>query len=172
MMGPKSARQAIPIQYMVPAISGLVFFFSLWLSTAVNLMGLAFSLTMFVSTTVMHLPFVRRMAGLRPRNEPLPTAAAAEPKGPIVHGIKAVETPVPEYAPPTPRATSLSERFAQAKEAYNETIREKTGGLLGADPAAEAAKAERTRREMLKKLERSRREQEKQAFEDKLRRRP
>lgn len=122
-----------------------------FLSAAVNLMTVAVGAATLITAVLLNNPTIRRMVNLPPH---------------VAEGPKTVtyEAPRPGTAESN---TSLRDRLntnlTDMKKGFSEQITNYTGQYSGTD----AEKAERKRKDLIRKLEETRKEQERDEFEKK-----
>ncbi|KJZ74514.1 hypothetical protein HIM_06110 [Hirsutella minnesotensis 3608] len=153
-VSPKTAQQEAmkPILAFV-SLSGLVI--TCYLSAALNLMTVALGGATLASTLVFAIPSVRRRFGLPMRANPSPMS------------VKATYEP-PRSAPaPTGIRERLSENLNGMKKSVSDSVSTYTGAITG---GSEQDRAERNRKDLIRRLEAKRKEQEREAFEQKYKR--
>ena len=136
---------------MVP----VMFFVTSYLSAGVNLMGTAFGAATLLTTSMMSVNSIRRVFGvpelLPPKKVAIPTTAAYE---------------APRAAPTAPAYTpqGMKERLSNNYDDLKKTVGDGMSNMTGQYRETETDKTERKRREMIKKLEDKRVEQEREHF--------
>lgn len=121
-----------------------------FLSSAVNLMGLSLAAATFVSQALLNSPSVRKALGI-PLNP--------EPKAPAVAPGLSYEAP----RQPQSMREKLEENLGEMKKGFNDSISKVTGQVSGSAEDQAAKK----RKDLIKKLEEKRQQQEKDHFEQK-----
>lgn len=145
---PEQRKMMKPIMYVFGIGS---FVATTFLSAAVNIMAATIGATTALSALILRSAAVRRRLGL-PVEAPRPPPSL---------------TPTPTYEAPRPAPASLRERLTRSlndvKKGFTTQVESYTGTYSG----TLQEKAEQRRKDMLRKLEEIRKEQERQEFESK-----
>ncbi|KAJ4148486.1 hypothetical protein LMH87_002952 [Akanthomyces muscarius] len=168
---------------MAWALGGIGFLFTSFLTAGVNVMGLAFASATLLTSLILEIPALRQRFGLLMGPPPSPASAAKS----AASSSAAAASPIPAHIPKgiryeAPRGgfsaanvrtttaeevvkpASFTERvntsFADAKQGMSQQL----GSFGGRFAASDAEKAERNRKELIKKLEDKRKQQERDEF--------
>lgn len=152
-----SAEQRKMMGSVTPVLAVVIVACTVWLSAAVNLMGIAFGSATLVTSLITQNAAFRRAVGLAPLPaiKPLPTKPTYE----------------------APRASgNLRERLTNslndAKKGLGDQVSNFSGGAGTGFNASDQEKADRKRKDMLRQLEDTRKKQEREEFERKYKNRP
>lgn len=131
----------------MPILAVVIGVLTTWLSAGINLMGVAFGVATCVSTAITMNPLIRRNIGLPPV-----LAAPTKPTNELSRPAAGV-------------AERLKESLTDVKKGFDTTVSNVTGSA--ALSASAEDKAEKNRKDLMRKLEASRKKQEREAFEKK-----
>lgn len=173
---------------MVIAMGGIGFIVTTFLSAGVNLMGVAFGASTLLTTLVLEIRPLRRSLKLAmgpPDAAPAPVAEEANAKAAAATTINGVQYHAPRVLAgkasstassavanaaaevDNPEPKSIRERLTSSLNDAREGMSTQLGSMGGRFAASEAEKAERNRNELMKKLEKTRQEQEREQFANK-----
>lgn len=172
------------MQPMIIALSTIGLLVTSFLSAGVNLMGVAFATATLSTSLVLEIPALRRSLGLLMGPPPAPATAAKTaasltaadlsnvPKGIRYEAPRGASAPAPEptTAEEVTKPLSMSERLKTSYEDARQGMSQQLGSFGGRFAASEAEKAERNRKELIKKLEEKRQQQERDEFNRKYKR--
>jgi YidC/Oxa1 family membrane protein insertase len=125
-----------------------------FLSAAVNLMTVALGASTLITAVVLNNALVRRTVGLPPHSS---TASSTAPKQTTYEAPRVANAPEPGLR------ERLNNSLNDMKKGMSDQITNYTGTYSGTDEE----KAERKRRELIRKLENTRKQQERDQFERK-----
>lgn len=171
---------------MAWALGGIGFLFTSFLTAGVNVMGLAFASATLLTSLILEIPALRQRFGLLMGPPPSPVSAAKAavsssssssaasssipahiPKGIRYEaprgGLSAANaraTMAEEVVKPATFTERVNTSFADAKQGMSQQL----GNFGGRFAASDAEKAERNRKELIKKLEDKRKQQERDEF--------
>ncbi|KAL6879213.1 60Kd inner membrane domain-containing protein [Trichoderma novae-zelandiae] len=155
---PQQQRKMLkPMMYIFGTVG---FIGTTFLSAAVNLMTVSLGASTLLTAIILNVPSVRRSLGL-PVGSPdeAAAAAAASPQ-------KQVQYEAPR-TPETPGMAGLRERLTTSLDDMKKGVSESVSNYTGTYSGTEQERAERKRREMIRKLEDLRKQQEREQFEQK-----
>ncbi|KAJ6784827.1 hypothetical protein PWT90_06807 [Aphanocladium album] len=169
---------------MAIALGGIGFLATSFLTAGVNLMGLAFASATLLTSLTLEIPALRRTFGLLTGAPPPPATAATVAKAAagggttttaanpinIPKGIRyeaprgATQEPVPTTAQEVAEPLNMKQRLNSTLEDARAGMSQQLGSFGGRFAASEAEKAERNRKELMKKMEDKRVQQERDEF--------
>ncbi|OAA72325.1 Membrane insertion protein, OxaA/YidC [Cordyceps fumosorosea ARSEF 2679] len=164
---------------MMWVMGSIGFVATTFLAAGVNLMGIAFASATLFTSLILEIPFLRRKFGLlmgpppNPASATTPSAAAAASSSSIpAHIPKGIRYEAPRGAAPPTRTTaeevvkplSFTERVNSSLNDAKQGMSQQLGSFGGRFAATDAEKAERDRKELMKKLEDKRQQQERDEF--------
>ncbi|TFA98819.1 hypothetical protein CCMA1212_009440 [Trichoderma ghanense] len=153
---PQQQRKMLkPMMYIFGTVG---FIGTTFLSAAVNLMTVSLGASTLVTALILNVPSVRRALGL-----PLGPADEA----PAQQQQNKVQYEAPRAAPETPGIAGLRERLTSSLDDMKKGVSESVSNYTGTYSGTEQERAERKRREMIRKLEDLRKQQEREQFEQK-----
>lgn len=125
-----------------------------FLSAAVNLMTVALGASTLITAVILNAPAVRRAVGLSvtPVDGAIPAATQAQYEAP---------------RPSAPGLTGVKDKLNSSLNDMKKSFSEQVGNYTGTYSGTEQEKAEKKRKEMLRKLEDMRKKQEQEEFERK-----
>ncbi|KAL7934038.1 60Kd inner membrane domain-containing protein [Trichoderma chlorosporum] len=147
---PKQQRKMLkPMMYIFGTVG---FVGTTFLSAAVNLMTVALGASTLLTALILNVPSIRRSLGL--------------PNGPVDEAVAAPKT-IQYEAPRTeaPGMAGLRERLTTSLDDMKKGVSESVSNYTGTYSGTEQEKAERRRRELIRKLEDTRKQQEREQFE-------
>ncbi|KAL7945300.1 60Kd inner membrane domain-containing protein [Trichoderma barbatum] len=149
---PQQQRKMLkPMMYIFGTVG---FVGTTFLSAAVNLMTVALGGSTLLTAIILNIPSIRRSLGL--------------PNGPVDEAIAPKKTI--QYEAPrseAPGMAGLRERLTTSLDDMKKGVSESVSNYTGQYSGTEQEKAERKRREMIRKLEDLRKQQEREQFEQK-----
>ncbi|KAM0255459.1 hypothetical protein ACHAQJ_005759 [Trichoderma viride] len=149
---PQQQRKMLkPMMYIFGTVG---FVGTTFLSAAVNLMTVALGGSTLLTALILNIPSIRRSLGL--------------PNGPVDEAVAAPKK-VQYEAPRTeaPGLTGLRERLTTSLDDMKKGVSESVSNYTGQYSGTDQEKAERKRKEMIRKLEDMRKQQEREQFEQK-----
>lgn len=148
---PESQKKMLKTMTYVFGVVG--FIGTTFLSAGVNLMTVALGASTLITAIVLNNALVRRTVGLPPH----PTASSTAPQKTTYEAPRAANTPEPGLR------ERLESSLNDMKKGMSDQITNYTGTYSGTDEE----KAERKRKELMRKLEDTRKQQEREEFEKK-----
>ncbi|EGX89693.1 mitochondrial export translocase Oxa1, putative [Cordyceps militaris CM01] len=173
---------------MAWALGGIGFVFTSFLTAGVNVMGLAFASATLLTSLILETPVLRRKFGLLmgpPPSAASAAKAAAPPSATAAAAASSIPAHIPKgiryeaprraggAAPAAARTTTaeevvkpltLAERLNNSLSDAKQGMSQQLGSFGGRMAATDAEKAERNRKELMKKLEDKRQQQERDEF--------
>ncbi|KAL6805328.1 60Kd inner membrane domain-containing protein [Trichoderma sp. SZMC 28012] len=147
---PKQQRKMLkPMMYIFGTVG---FIGTTFLSAAVNLMTVALGGSTLLTALILNIPSIRRSLGL--------------PNGPVDEAVAPKKTI--QYEAPrteTPGMAGLRERLTSSLDDMKKGVSESVSNYTGTYSGTEQEKAERKRRELIRQLETTRKQQEREQFE-------
>lgn len=134
-------------------LAPVMFIGTSFLSSAVNLMGVALAIATLISQAALNNNAIRRSLGISPLIPPPPPAQPAIPAMGVYEAPRQAESV----------RDKLSNNLTEIKDGFRSTVDKMTGQVSG---SAEE-QAEKKRRQMIQKLEEKRAQQEREHFEQK-----
>lgn len=148
-----------PMMYIFGTVG---FIGTTFLSAAVNLMTVALGGSTLLTALILNIPSIRRALGLP--NGPVDEAVAPPPKTVQYEAPRAATAAA---AAETPGIAGLRERLTNSLDDMKKGVSESVSNYTGTYSGTEQEKAERKRKEMIRKLEDMRKQQEREQFEQK-----
>ncbi|KKP00953.1 preprotein translocase subunit YidC [Trichoderma harzianum] len=147
---PKQQRKMLkPMMYIFGTVG---FIGTTFLSAAVNLMTVALGGSTLLTALILNIPSIRRSLGL-------PTGPADEAVAPP----KTIQYEAPRTE--APGMAGLRERLTNSLDDMKKGVSESVSNYTGTYSGTEQEKAERKRRELIRQLETTRKQQEREQFE-------
>lgn len=143
-----------PMMYI---FGGVGFFATTFLSAAVNLMAVAIGASTLATAVVLNNALIRRVVGLPPHTDAEPSSSKQV----------TYEAPRDPNKPQPALRDRLNTNLNDMKQGLNEQLASFTGSYSG----TEQEKAEKKRRDLMRKLEQTRKQQEREEFDRKYKRR-
>jgi YidC/Oxa1 family membrane protein insertase len=132
-----------------------------FLSAAVNLMTVSLGASTLVTALILNIPSIRRALGL-------PLGPADEAPAQQQQNKVQYEAPrAPESASSSQGMAGLRERLTSSLDDMKKGVSESVSNYTGTYSGTEQERAERKRKEMIRKLEDLRKQQEREQFEQK-----
>ncbi|KAG5975343.1 hypothetical protein E4U55_007744 [Claviceps digitariae] len=167
---PEGQRKMLKTMTYVFGVVGFVG--TSFLSAGVNLMTLAVGFATLLTTTLIHNGVVRRAVGLPPT-----ASLTTTPKQAAYLPTQATYEATPDSSPADPSSaadpsapapeSSLRDRLNNNLNDMKKGFSEQVGNMTGTYQETELEKAEKKRREIARKLEETRKQQEREEFEKK-----
>ncbi|KAL7805114.1 60Kd inner membrane domain-containing protein [Trichoderma aethiopicum] len=152
---PQQQRKMLkPMMYIFGTVG---FIGTTFLSAAVNLMTVSLGASTLVTALILNVPSIRRALGL-------PLGPADEPSQQAQNKL---QYEAPRATPETPGMAGLRERLTSSLDDMKKGVSESVSNYTGTYSGTEQERAERKRREMIRKLEDLRKQQEREQFEQK-----
>lgn len=149
---PQQQRKMLkPMMYIFGTVG---FVGTTFLSAAVNLMTVALGASTLLTALILNIPSIRRSLGL--------------PVGPVDEAPAAAPQKKMQYEAPRAEAPGLSglrERLTTSLDDMKKGVSDSVSNYTGTYSGTEQEKAERKRREMIRRLEDTRKQQEREQFE-------
>ncbi|EGR49609.1 uncharacterized protein TRIREDRAFT_121436 [Trichoderma reesei QM6a] len=156
---PKQQRKMLkPMMYIFGTVG---FIGTTFLSAAVNLMTVSLGASTLVTALILNIPSIRRALGL-------PLGPADEAPAQQQQNKVQYEAPrAPESASSSQGMAGLRERLTSSLDDMKKGVSESVSNYTGTYSGTEQERAERKRKEMIRKLEDLRKQQEREQFEQK-----
>ncbi|KAG6018492.1 hypothetical protein E4U41_003867, partial [Claviceps citrina] len=154
---PEQQRKMLKTLTYVFGVGG--FFATSFLSAAVNLMAVALGAATLLTTVVLNNALVRRYIGLPPH--------PAAPPSPSSPRYSTYEAPRAAGSTPAAPVAGLRERLNSNLNDVKKGLSEQISNYTGKYSGTELDKAENKRKELIRRLEETRKQQERDEFERK-----